>query len=52
MSSLADNGLRVIQHGSFTGLRELHSLDLSRNRVRTIELHAFAGLTKLQVRAF
>ncbi|KAI8513395.1 hypothetical protein Bbelb_100340 [Branchiostoma belcheri] len=44
---LSGNKITVLYNGSFSGLRNLRSLDLSYNNLQTIEVCTFAGLEKL-----
>ncbi|XP_067683063.1 leucine-rich repeat neuronal protein 1-like [Haliotis asinina] len=46
--NLRGNSILKLQHGSFSGLKNLDVLDLSYNALRTIEIHAFGGLNHLQ----
>ncbi|XP_041348072.1 leucine-rich repeat neuronal protein 1-like [Gigantopelta aegis] len=45
---LNGNAIRILQHGSFSGLKYLDVLDLSQNALQKIEIHAFGGLNHLQ----
>ncbi|XP_074644226.1 leucine-rich repeat neuronal protein 1-like [Tubulanus polymorphus] len=46
--SLSRNSLKMLYHGSFSGLVNLVELDLSDNNLENMETHAFGGLNSLK----